>query len=428
MNTATRSMLLVIVLTLALASPAQAQEGSVVQAVLFYAPTCPHCQIVIQEVLPPLVQTYSPQARLVVFPGGEDNSQDWPELALIYGGQLELLLVNAATERGHAMFATALEAFQVPEDRLGVPALFISQTHLVGSREIPDQLPGLIEDGLAQGGIAWPDIPGLAEAFALFPTAEPTSDATPTGPEATEPETATLVVATTQAATVTPTASSPILPSLPAPEPRPSGVLGRMLQDPLGNTLAVVVLIGMLVSLVAVGLRLRAMKPYRPAAWHTWVVPLLAMAGAAVAVYLTYIETSGALAACGPVGDCNAVQQSPYAKLFGLIPVGLVGLLGYLAILVAWLVGRARPGRAADLAAVALLGMTAFGTLFMVGLTFLEPFVIGATCLWCLGSAVIITCLLWLSIGPAVSALDRLEGPDDEGPDEAGGLSTPAAD
>jgi uncharacterized membrane protein len=146
-----------------------------------------------------------------------------------------------------------------------------------------------------------------------------------------------------------------------------------------------------------------------------------------VAIYLSYVEMTGDLAMCGPVGDCNAVQQSPYAKLFGFLPVGLVGLLGYLAILVAWLVGRLRSERLADNAAIALLGMTAFGTLFMVGLTFLEPFVIGATCLWCLSSAVIITCLLWLSVGPAIAALDRLEGPGEEGPGEEGGASQTAS-
>jgi hypothetical protein len=39
------------------------------------------------------------------------------------------------------------------------------------------------------------------------------------------------------------------------------------------------------------------------------------------------------------------------------------------------------------LAARALLGMTTFGTLFSIYLTFLEPLVIGATCAWCLSSA-----------------------------------------
>jgi len=419
MNRASRTVLLALVLALTLVSPGAAQADPVVQAVLFYSPTCPHCQVVIQDVLPPLVQNYSPDARMVLFPEGDENAQAWPDLALIYDGQLELLLVNASTERGSALFGAALEAFQVTEDRLGVPALFVGETHLVGSREIPDQFPGMIEAGLAQGGLAWPDIPGLTEAFGLFPTPAPTSAAAATQPPAQSSATPEPPNASPEQAGVTPAPAVEILPTL---DSQPGGVLARVLQDPVGNSLAILVLIGMILSLIGVGLRLRAMKPYRPANWQTWAVPILAVAGAAVAVYLTYVETTGDLAMCGPVGDCNAVQQSPYSKLFGVVPVGLVGLAGYAAILLTWLVSRIRPGRLADNAAVAQLGMTAFGTLFMVGLTFLEPFVIGATCLWCLSSAVIITALLWLSVGPAVNALERLEGPDEgepSGPDEA---------
>jgi uncharacterized membrane protein len=47
---------------------------------------------------------------------------------------------------------------------------------------------------------------------------------------------------------------------------------------------------------------------------------------------------------------------------------------------------------------MATLGIWAaalLGTLFSVYLTFLEPFVIGATCAWCLTSAVVMTLLLW---------------------------------
>jgi uncharacterized membrane protein len=52
--------------------------------------------------------------------------------------------------------------------------------------------------------------------------------------------------------------------------------------------------------------------------------------------------------------------------------------------------------------------MIAFGTLFSIYLTFLEPFVIGATCAWCLTSAIIMTALLWLSITPGKLAFTSL--------------------
>jgi uncharacterized membrane protein len=45
--------------------------------------------------------------------------------------------------------------------------------------------------------------------------------------------------------------------------------------------------------------------------------------------------------------------------------------------------------------------------LFSLYLTYLEPFVIKAVCAWCLTSAVIMTLLMLLSIGPAVQSIER---------------------
>jgi len=52
--------------------------------------------------------------------------------------------------------------------------------------------------------------------------------------------------------------------------------------------------------------------------------------------------------------------------------------------------------------------MTAFGTLFSIYLTFLEPFVIGATCAWCLSSAIIMTLLIWLALPSSRRAIINL--------------------
>jgi uncharacterized membrane protein len=65
------------------------------------------------------------------------------------------------------------------------------------------------------------------------------------------------------------------------------------------------------------------------------------------------------------------------------------------------------------IAALALWGLAWFGILYSIYLTFMEPFVIGATCIWCLSSAVIMTLLLWITTGSAKVALqssDDLEG------------------
>ena len=138
------------------------------------------------------------------------------------------------------------------------------------------------------------------------------------------------------------------------------------------------------------------------------LVLVVALAGIAVAGYLTYVEATAVEAVCGPVGDCNAVQNSSYSRIFGILPVGIMGLIGYFAILVAWLVQKVLQDGWADYARLAMLGMTVFGTLYSIYLTYLELWVINAVCMWCVSSAVIITLLMLLSVQPAVEALDSL--------------------
>jgi uncharacterized membrane protein len=124
----------------------------------------------------------------------------------------------------------------------------------------------------------------------------------------------------------------------------PPSFVDRVLADPRGNGLAILVLAGM----VAVVVRSWA-APRRPsratrANRLDWLTPLLAVAGLGVASYLAHVEVREIEAVCGPVGDCNTVQQSDYARLFGLVPIGVLGVLGFASILVAWGVGRAALG------------------------------------------------------------------------------------
>ena len=245
----------------------------------------------------------------------------------------------------------------------------LGQTVLTGSVDIPVQLPGLIEAGLAAGGVDWPAIPGLAEALAGSP-----------------------------------------IETAPEPTPAPRTVGQRVLQDPIGNTLAIVVLIGMAFSAAAVAARWVLHTPVAQTRLTDWLVPLLSAVGLLVAIYLTVIELSGDPAVCGPVGDCNAVQQSPYAFLFGVLPIGMLGVVGYAALILLWAAARLMPERGLDLARLGLFGLSALGTLFSIYLTFLEPFVIGATCAWCLTSALLMTILMWMTLDPARAAAARLLG------------------
>lgn len=281
---------------------------------------------------------------------------------------------------------------------------------------------------LAQGGVDWPDIPVLIEALEnaeAQPTSPPEQVDTPdpAQPTAEIPSSPTLTEAAadeTIAPELTPT-SQPA--GLILTDDPPSGLLDRLALDPVGNSLAILVLVAMLVSVgSAMMLLLSPGKPLNfsspnpgspnPGLLNTGLptlaIPIISLVGIVIASYLAYVETTQVTAVCGPVGDCNTVQQSEYAYLFGVLPIGVLGLFGYLAILLAWLVSRFGSGRNVHLASLALLGMTLVGTLFSIYLTFLEPFVIGATCAWCLGSAIIMTVLMWLAIAPGKLALRKL--------------------
>ena len=172
------------------------------------------------------------------------------------------------------------------------------------------------------------------------------------------------------------------------------------------DSLAAVIMVGMLVALCFTGWviwRVFQDKPSLTApAWFDWAIPLLALVGFGVALYLTLIETTSVPAICGPIGDCNTVQQSSYSRVFGVLPVGLLGAFGFSAILVVWIWRKFRADPLAQLAPLVIFGMAGFGTLFSVYLTYLELFVIHAVCIWCLSSAVIITLLMLVSL-PAAS-------------------------
>lgn len=146
--------------------------------------------------------------------------------------------------------------------------------------------------------------------------------------------------------------------------------------------------------------------------WYKWGILLSVIGGLAVITYLTFVEARGGPVACGPSGGCDTVQHSKYATLFGVLKVGYLGLIGYIGILAAWLVWQIGPESLKKLSVLALWGMSVFGVLFSIYLTFLEPFVIGATCMWCISSAVLMLLLLLQSTPAAQQALSA--GDEDE--------------
>lgn len=173
--------------------------------------------------------------------------------------------------------------------------------------------------------------------------------------------------------------------------------IDMFLRDPLGNGIAVLVLLVMVISVVWILVSFVTGHEFYRKSAPNWAIPILALVGLGIALYMTYVETTRVQAFCGPIGDCNTVQQSRYARVFGFLPVGLLGAIGYLAILVSWLIYRYGPAPLKTWSGLALWGMALFGIIFSIYLTFLEPFVIGATCMWCIGQAIVMTLMMWVT-------------------------------
>ncbi len=333
-------LLAVIILSFPATTSALAAEqpraAPVINGLLFWSNGCPHCETVLLYTLPPLQEAYR--------------------------NQLNIQMVELVTLEDVDEFYAIFTAFGLSKDEIDVPLLLVNDIAMVGSEQIAAELPDLIEEYLAVGGIEPPLLPTGHEA--LLSRAVPFTRFDPDSLIPTEEET---------------------------------------VFDGYWLGWAVMILLGITVVLVILAI-LRAFQGKPLAAFKGWLglaIPILALIGLGVALYLTYVETTQAMAICGPVGDCNTVQSSSYSKLFGFFPVGLLGALGFAAMLAAWGWRRWRSDRLAALAGPALFGMALFGTVFSIYLTYLELFVIHAVCIWCLTSAMIMALLTLLTLPPA---------------------------
>jgi uncharacterized membrane protein len=116
---------------------------------------------------------------------------------------------------------------------------------------------------------------------------------------------------------------------------------------------------------------------------------ILALIGAGIAGYLVFERYSGGVILCSN-GGCETVQHSSYALLAG-IPVAVLGLAMYAAIFaLAFVRGEA--------AHAVLLAVSVGGVVFSGYLLWAQAGPIGAFCIWCLASDVIITCIAALTL------------------------------
>lgn len=106
------------------------------------------------------------------------------------------------------------------------------------------------------------------------------------------------------------------------------------------------------------------------------VVIILSFIGILLAIYLFYnFLTKPAIESCyvNSTFNCDAVTKGPLSTLFG-IPVSLIGLTGYIVILISSLIKNK----------ILLISMATFGLVFCLYITIQEIFVLKVICPVCL--------------------------------------------
>ena len=127
-----------------------------------------------------------------------------------------------------------------------------------------------------------------------------------------------------------------------------------------------------------------------------WASIVTAILGGLDAAYLLIYKLTSAQAMCLGSGDCSTVNSSRYSEIYG-IPVALLGLLAYLAIIVIHAL-ETRSRFIEQNGNLLVFGLSLLGVLFSAYLTYVELYVIHAVCPFCVASAVLMTIIFILSL------------------------------
>lgn len=113
-------------------------------------------------------------------------------------------------------------------------------------------------------------------------------------------------------------------------------------------------------------------------------------------VYLTWIKLANKEAYCAGIGQCDVVNSSEYAELYG-VPIALLGVVGYVGILILFLIEN-RSQYWQENSATFVFGITLIGVLYSAYLTYIEIAVLDAICPFCVVSAIAMVLLFGVSI------------------------------
>jgi uncharacterized membrane protein len=122
----------------------------------------------------------------------------------------------------------------------------------------------------------------------------------------------------------------------------------------------------------------------------------LAALGTLVSIYMTIFKLTDNPNMCLGNGGCSVVNSSRYAEISG-IPVALVGVGGYLAILLLLWFEPRMPFLTQN-GPMIVFGLALFGFLFTLYLIYVELVLIHALCPFCVTSQITMTILFVLSV------------------------------
>jgi len=126
-------------------------------------------------------------------------------------------------------------------------------------------------------------------------------------------------------------------------------------------------------------------------------IAVAAVAGGAIATYLTWTHFAHTPPICVN-GGCETVQKSKYSELAG-VPVALLGLLAYIAIIATTFVRGVMAAFAGALLAIVGVGFSGYLLWAQLG-----P--IGAICQWCIGNDVVISVVAALCVARMLTEPD----------------------
>jgi uncharacterized membrane protein len=125
---------------------------------------------------------------------------------------------------------------------------------------------------------------------------------------------------------------------------------------------------------------------------------VFAFSGCAVAGTLYWAHRSNVELPCSTGDGCDLVNASHWSRL-GSLPVSLIGLAGYVLVLFASVIKLTAVDRILSDRLLAMMTViTALGTVYSWYLQYVAHVYIGAFCLYCRSSAIIMTVLLVLAL------------------------------